>query len=116
MSNTTDHNSKVVEFIVGSVAEFSGDIDALFEKVRGKFPALSEDDVMKCFEEAAEQLERKMEREKRELGSLQSLKPLFEGMPKGMTLGECARIKAEKGDALAISYLAWERNQAGGSQ
>jgi hypothetical protein len=33
-----------------------------------------------------------------------------------MELGECARIKAERGDPLAIAFLKWEAQQAGGVQ
>jgi hypothetical protein len=45
---------------------------------------------------------------------MQLVSLLFEGMPEGMELGECARIKAERGDPIALSFLEWERKQTGG--
>jgi hypothetical protein len=107
---------QIIEAIVNCPADLVGNIPALMAKLQADFPTAPEIEIFGCFEEAIVALEERAQKNQREANSLHSLAPLFEGMPEGMSVGECARVKAERGDPLAISFLKWEAEQAGGVQ
>ena len=112
MTEQTLHEKLVDAIINGE----RGDIVAMIERVAEAFPEATDDDIADAMVEAAEQLEERAESNQRELATMQLVAQLFEGMPEGMELGECARIKAERGDPLALAFLEWEKKQAGGVQ
>ncbi len=112
MSEQSLHE-KLVEAILNGDR---GDIAAMIERVAATFPEATDDDIADAMVEAAEQLEERAERSQQQLAAMQLAAKLFEGMPEGMELGECARIKAERGDALALAFLDREKKQAGGVQ
>ncbi|NTG09237.1 hypothetical protein [Rhizobium rhizogenes] len=115
--NTTDSlHEQIVDAIVDCPADLVGNIPALMAKLQADYPTATENEIFDCFEEAIVALEERAQKNQREANALHSLAPLFEGMPEGMSVGECARVKAERGDPLAISFLKWEAEQAGGLQ
>lgn len=107
---------QIVDAIVNFPPEMAGNIPAVMADLAKRFPTVSENEIFGCFEEAIEAIRARAEQDEREADALESLAPLFDGMPEGTPLGECARIKAEQGDPLAIAYLKWEVEQAGGVQ
>lgn len=109
-------SEKIVTRIVEAQPEEWDDIPAMVKRVKGEFPEATEDDIIEAFEQAANELEESADRDQREVDALQELLPLFDGFPPGTPLGECARVKAERGDPLAIAFLEWEKRQAGGVQ
>lgn len=108
--------TQIVDAIVDFPPEMAGNIPAVMADLKSRFPTVTEGDIFGCFEEAIDALEERGNKNQREADALASLAPLFDGFPEGTPLGECARIKAERGDPLAIAYLEWEKQQAGGVQ
>ncbi|WP_275790482.1 hypothetical protein [Pararhizobium gei] len=108
--------SQIVEAIIDFPPDLAGNIPAVMADLLKRFPAATENDVFACFEEAIEGLRRRADAGLAEAAALDRLAPLFDGMPEGMTLGECALAKAKNGDPLALEYLQWEKQQAGGIQ
>lgn len=111
-----DTRQKIVDAIVDCPPELVGNIPAVMAKLKADFPDAIEDDIFACFEDAMVALEERADQNMREAAALRALSPLFEGFPENMPIGECARIKAERGDPLAIAFLKWEVEQAGGVQ
>jgi hypothetical protein len=116
MTITVEMSEKIVDRIVGAHSSGWDDIPAMFKRLKDQFPEATEDDIMEAFQDAAKELEDHAASNKREADALRDLRPLFEGFPPGTPLGECARVKAELGDPLALAFLEWEKTQAGGVQ
>lgn len=93
-----------------------GGVPAVMKMVADRFPHATAADVDAAFGRAIAILDDRAAQDEAEADALDQLAPLFDGMPDGMPLGECARIKAERGDPLALAYLEWEKQQAGGIQ
>ncbi len=106
----------IVQAIINCPPELVGNVPGLVAMLKGEHPDVGEDDLFACLLEAMDALEAIAEDSQREADAIRDLAPLFEGMPHGTPLGECARIKAERGDPLAIAFLKWEDDQAGGVQ
>lgn len=113
---TDNLREQIVDAIVNFPPELAGNIPAVMADLIQRFPNASEKDIFDCFDEAITALRERAEQDEREADELERLAPLFDGMPEGTPLGECARIKAEQGDPLAIAFLKWEAEQAGGVQ
>lgn len=86
------------------------------EAVAKRFPTSTVGDLRVGIEAGLQILEERTAQYERETDALKDLRPLFDGMPEGTELGECARIKAKRGDPLALAFLKWEADQAGGVQ
>jgi hypothetical protein len=110
-----DLRDQIADFIAGEPLG-PGGLQAIMAKVAERFPAATEADVDAGLDRAIEIIEERAERNANEADALTRIAPLFDGMPDGMPLEECARIKAERGDPLAISFLEWMKQQAGGVQ
>ncbi|MBB4407077.1 hypothetical protein [Agrobacterium radiobacter] len=74
-------------------------------------PHANGDDFDKASEDARGIWEEKIMVDKAELEALEQLGTLFEGMPAGLALLECAIIKARQGNELAIAYCRQEGEQ-----
>lgn len=107
---------QIIEAIVDFPPEMAGDIPAVMADLQARFPTVSEDDIFGCFEEAIAKLRKSAAEHFAEAEALEKIASLGDGMPEGMSIGECARIKAERGDPLALAFLKWEADQAGGVQ
>ena len=106
----------VIDALMNPSPELRGNLPGLIDDVGRRFPEVSEDEIFLCLDEAANKLEQRVTTYVAEAYTLRRLHSLFEGMPEGMSLGECAVIKAAQGDSLAIAYLEWEAEQSGGVQ
>ncbi|WP_216330642.1 hypothetical protein [Rhizobium sp. X9] len=112
-----DRHSQVVDAIVNTPVEVleRGAI-AILQNLADKFPDLSRDEFTNAMDEAMSVFEERMEKASAEITSMEQLAPLFDGLPEGTPLEECARIKGERGDPLALAFLKWMAQQAGGVQ
>lgn len=115
MTNTT-----IQEAIAQAIADYPtnqpGGVPTMMISMARQFPNASEADFDAAMDMAIEILEERAVSNTAESEAMKRLAPLFDGMPEGMSLGECARIKAERGDQLAVEFLKWETAQAGGIQ
>jgi hypothetical protein len=116
MPISKDDRHKAIDAIVDCPPELVGNVPGLFAKLKADFPSATDDELFECLEVAVDLLEERGAKHQREADALADLRPLFDGFPDGTPLGECARIKAEKGDPLALAFLEWEKAQAGGVQ
>lgn len=113
----TYRHNEIVDAILNTPEEHFGQGGlGVLKYIAEKFPDLSEDDFAAAMDDAADEFEARAVKAEQESAALANLKPLFDGMPEGMSIGECARIKAERGDPLALSFIEWEKRQAGGVQ
>lgn len=104
-----EKHASVVHAMMEAVRGSGGDMIAAMAKVSERCPDLSHDEFDRAMDDAVEAFETLGAQHMAESEQLERLAPLFDGMPEGMPLGECARIKAEQGDPLALSYLEWEK-------
>lgn len=116
MNKTIPVDEQIINRIVEADAKEFADMPAFFARLAKEFPGVTEDELIDCFVDAAKELDDIANQHQSQAAAIKDLAPLFEGMPDNMTVGECARIKAEKGDPLAIAFLEWEAKQAGGVQ
>lgn len=111
-SRLTETQMAIAELVV----EHRVSIPALEKLAMEKFPDATVNDLLIAFEAGAAMLEKRAEQAEAELASIQFVSQLFEGMPEGMTLEECAIAKAAKGDPIAVSFIEWMKQQDGGEQ
>lgn len=113
----SDRHNEVVDAIVNTPVEvLEGGTIAILKNLTDKFPDLSRDEFTSAMHEAMCIFEERMEKASAEITSMEQLSPLFDGLPEGTPLEECARIKGERGDPLALAFLNWMAQQAGGVQ
>lgn len=113
---TENERDRIVLSILKHMPEAEFDLPKLVSAVIAEIPGVTDRDVVACFGDAVDILRDDAATFEAETEALESLAPLFDGLPEGTPLGECARIKAEQGDPLAIAFLQWEVQQAGGVQ
>ncbi len=111
-SRLTETQMAIAELVI----EHRVSVSALEKLAMDKFPDATVNDILTAFEAGAAMLEKQAEQAEAELASMQFVSQLFDGMPEGMTLEECAIAKAEKGDPVAISFIEWRKQQEGGEQ
>lgn len=102
--------------IADLVVEHRISIPALEKLAMEKYPDATVSDLMIAFEAGAGMLEEQAEQAEAELASMEFVSQLFDGMPEGMTLEQCAIAKAKKGDPVAIGFIEWMKQQDGGEQ
>lgn len=108
--------SKTQMAIADLVADGTLTPENVESEITSRFPQATVGDLRIGIEAGVELLEERAMRAEREKEALSYAAQLFEGMPKGLELGECARIKAKQGDPIALAFLEWEKQQAGGLQ
>ncbi|WP_273792303.1 hypothetical protein [Brucella anthropi] len=91
-------------------------MEALEKLAFERYPNATNDDFLIGLNAAADMLDDGADRAERELEALKLVSTLFDGMPSGMTLEECAVAKAAKNDPVAISFLAYMKVSNGGEQ
>lgn len=111
----SDIRDEIADFIADTPLGPDG-FPALMAAIATRFPSATVDDVDAGMERGIEIIEERAANNSAEANALHHLAPLFDGMPEDMPIGECARIKAERGDSLALAFLKWEQEQAGGLQ
>lgn len=105
MNKGTQHRM-MVDGMLNTPAEFRGKgYDKLLQYLRSIAPAASSEDIALAMEDAAGILEDHAAVADAQVAAMKNVGTLFEGMPEDMALGECARIKAARGDKLAIAVL-----------
>ena len=111
----SDIRDEIAEFIANT-PPVPGGMPAVMCLVVDRFPNATAADVDAAIDRAIDIIENRAVQASAGADALDQLAPLFDGMPPNMSLGECARIKADHGDPLALAYLEWEKQQAGGVQ
>jgi hypothetical protein len=81
-------------------------------RLRKRFLGLDDAKMDRALDIAIDEID-EMDREvNAETAVLNELRGLFVGLPKGMTLGEAAKIKAAHGDPIALKFLAHDNSPA----
>lgn len=108
MTVTGDQHRLMVDYMLACLETGERDNTAFIQKLAEIAPQGKWSDMERAQADAEGIWLEQIEVEQAEADAIRRLMPLFDGMPEGMELLECAIVKARRGDSLAIEYCRHE--------